>query len=168
MKLVLTLAVATIVCSVQMVRAQACVDACRTGHCTARASCQTNYETCHANAGGDPEAEALCLQQRIACETAADNTYMACFGPCAISPELEPCLYNCSFIAGLAYSSCNDQHIACLLFGGTFEQCAAQHQACQNSVFQQHRTCTLACPESCTTVHVAPQTWGRVKSLYRD
>jgi len=72
--------------------AQPCVDACQEARCYADDACQTKYNICFANAAGDPDAEAACLQQRETCEATADATFYSCVVSSSVSPDLELCL----------------------------------------------------------------------------
>ena len=167
MKLALLLTTLVIVTSGRAM-AQPCIDACRDTHCAAQANCQTSFETCMANAQGNPDAEAVCHQESETCQTAADNAFLGCLSPCEHSPLLEPCLTNCGNQFGYEYSTCGEVYSVCRQQGGTQEQCNMMYQSCLQGAQQRYRTCRLACPEECDVVQVVPMTWARVKSLYRE
>jgi hypothetical protein len=129
---------------------------------TARAACEATYQTCLADAGGDPALIALCQEQRSACLAAADNAFISCaVGPCVG----DPCVQNCGVYYGFERSSCLDARIACLMNGGSEEHCRGLYDSCVAAAGVRFRECILRCV---TPIAVAPTTWGRIKTLYRD
>ena len=145
--------------------AQTCTDACSAARCAGRDNCEIAYEECVRNAGGDPDVEAQCLQQRTACLTATDDAYVSCVGGC-VNPSDE-CVYFCAISFGTDYTRCLDQYTVCLMFA-TPAVCQPIFDACVAAASTSRRRCLLGCATPCPTVPVAPETWGRVKRLYRD
>jgi len=144
--------------------AQQCTDPCAADRCVARASCDMDYQTCLASAGGDPQLEALCAQQLAACYEAVDSTFISCVESC---PTSEPCTATAWYQYGYELSSCNDLWLNCTMYN-TPEYCDAQRLICQQQARERFVSRLLSrCATSCM-VSVEHQTWSIVKSLYRD
>ena len=144
---------------------QTCTGTCNDQRCTDRSACTTTFETCLANAGGDPTAQALCLQQRDACLTAVDEAFVGCAGHCSSDPCIQ---LQCGPNFGMAITRCNDQHFACIMVHPTPEVCDAVRLACVAEANVAYRTCILnACTTTCT-VSLEAIPWSAVKHLYRE
>jgi hypothetical protein len=139
---------------------QTCIETCSAQLHAGRAACEATYQTCLANAGGDPQAEALCAQQRVDCLTAAENAFITCASGCGSS-----CIQTCGFNYGMATSGCTDQYLACLNIGIPQPECAAAHELCRAGALRRYRECVLGCA---VPVQVEPLDWGKMKRLYLD
>ncbi len=144
---------------------QTCMGICNDQRCTDQPGCTTTYEICLGNAGGDPDAEALCLQQRDACFTAVDDAFATSASTCTTDPCVQ---FNCGPDHGYRLSLCNDQNFVCRMLGGSEEDCNAQLAACQAGAVDRYHRCLLnVCTTTCT-VNLETIDWGAVKQLYRE
>lgn len=135
--------------------AQTCIDACNCARSASIAACDADYQTCVANAGGDPDQLALCAAQNADCLGAADADFIACALPCPVGND--PC-GNCHINFGLATTRCIDQYMACQQAGGDPAACGASFSACQAAAEQSFHICILgACVHEPTcSCEIAP------------
>ena len=145
--------------------AEECTDSCAMNRCAARGTCETDYQTCLTNAGGDPGLVAQCGLQQTQCYEAADSTFVACMLNC---PTAESCASDAWYMNGYEISSCNEGRLFCLMDGYPEEVCNANYLACLESAQERLETRLLSrCATDCV-VSLEARSWGLVKSLYRD
>jgi len=133
--------VAVSVLTSALASAQTCIDTCNCARSASIAACDADYQTCVANAGGDPDQLALCAAQNADCLAAADADFIACARPCPVGND--PC-GNCHLNFGFETTRCNDQYVACLQSGGAPATCSALFEACQAAAGQRFHDCLLS------------------------
>src|SRR5262245_18846386 len=159
-----------ILCAASASFAQSWCDNCSLQRCTSLDTCEAVYERCFQDAHGDPSAEAVCAQQRDACRTSADDAFVSCAQTCCnpCNLLLDPCIEDCEFTSGDHFARCEDGYLACVQAGFPPEHCRLGVDACNARVYQELLSCLRQCATPCALIPVLPQTWTRVKQLYRD